>query len=441
MEADTMMNRERLQRINVVPADDPLPDYPCGFLRCTFEEFPKVIHANQYMFRLLGVTPDSEDWREFIRNNIFFMIPSSERGIMRRYLEAAAESSEPVSVEHDVHNGSGTRTHLIGWIRSTVNRDGGREYHFLYMEAPKPLFSLRQSRERAYEQALKGVYELIIKVDFSDNTIECIHKSDAEQFPYMLGAKLTLSSILKNEFFGHVVERDRERVREFLTLISDPTRSDPGAPMNVRFHRTRSGVECACMFVGTRIDEKTILLCGLSDGSATGCTPSAAADSLVHLAPDPETQGGRDGRKPRVFIRTFGYFDVFVNGEPVVFRYEKSKEMLAILVDRKGSFVANPYLISCLWEDEPYNEKIQSRCRQTAFRLMETLKQYGIEDIVEKVSGRRRIIPEKVDCDCFNHLQGKSVSGQGFNGAYMSDYSWGETTLSALTQNNSSTLV
>ena len=120
----------------------------------------------------------------------------------------------------------------------------------------------------------------------------------------------------------------------------------------------------------------------------------------------------------------------------MVFRYEKSKEMLAILVDRKGSFVANPYLISCLWEDEPYNEKIQSRCRQTAYRMMETLKQYGIEGIVEKVSGRRRIIPEMVDCDCFNYIQGKNVSGQTFNGAYMSDYSWGETTLSALTQAN-----
>lgn len=441
METETMMARERLLRINVVPADDPLPDYPCGILRCTCEEFPKVLHANQYMFQLLGLTPDSEDWREFIRNNIFFMIPSAERGIMRRYLETAAESHTPVPIEHSVHHHAGSTTRLIGWVRTAFNRDGTREYHFLYMEFPKASLSQRQNRERAYEQALKSVYDLILKLDFSDSTIECIHKSNAEQSPYMQGAKLALSSVLKNEFFGHVVERDHSRLREFLGCLTDPARSDQNSPLTIRFHRIRSGMESACLFVATRIDEKTVLLCGLSDGNSTGYALSSTGNS-VHLAPDGSQQTGPDGiRKSRVFIRTFGYFDVFVDGEPVVFRYEKSKEMLAILVDRKGSFVANPYLISCLWEDEPYNEKIQSRCRQTAFRMMETLKKYGIEDIVEKVSGRRRIIPEKVDCDCFNYLQGNPANGQAFNGAYMSDYSWGETTLSALTQTNNSTLV
>lgn len=441
METETMMARERLQRINVVPADDPLPDYPCGFLRCTYEEFPKVLHANQYMFQLLGLSPDSEDWREFIRNNIFFMLPSAERSIMRRYLDSAAEAQEPIAIEHSVHKGSGGSAHLIGWVRTAVNRDGKREYHFLYMEFPTPAYSLQQSRERAYEQALKGVYDLIVKVDFSDNSIECVHKSNAEQYPYMLGAKLTLSSVLKNEFFGHVIEKDRERLKEFLNQLTDPAQSEQGSPLTIRFHRLRNGVESACLFVTTRIDEKTVLLCGLTDGSGNGCSPTPTG-GLVQVSPDRTWQSGSDaGQRPRVSIHTFGYFDVFVDGEPVIFRYEKSKEMLAILVDRKGSFVANPYLISCLWEDEPYNEKIQSRCRQTAFRMMETLKQYGIEDIVEKVSGRRRIIPEKVDCDCFNYLQGKPINGQTFNGSYMSDYSWGETTLSALTQNNNSTLV
>ena len=95
---------------------------------------------------------------------------------------------------------------------------------------------------------------------------------------------------------------------------------------------------------------------------------------------------------------------------------------------------SNPYFTACLWEREEYGEKIQNRCRQTAYRMMETLKQYGIEHIIEKVSGRRRIVPEMVDCDYFNYLQGKQLKGQIFNGAYMSDYSWGEATLSALIQ-------
>lgn len=136
--------------------------------------------------------------------------------------------------------------------------------------------------------------------------------------------------------------------------------------------------------------------------------------------------------KPRVRISTFGHFDVFVDDKPVVFRNEKSKEMLAVLTDRCGGFVNNVYMISCLWENEPYNERTQSRCRQTTHRLMETLRQYGIEDILEKSGTRRRIVPERVSCDLFHHKQGLKIPGELFNGIYMADYSWGEVTLSGL---------
>ena len=63
---------------------------------------------------------------------------------------------------------------------------------------------------------------------------------------------------------------------------------------------------------------------------------------------------------------------------------------------------------------------------------METLKQYGIEDIIEKADGKRRIVPERVDCDYYNYVKGRKIPGQQFNGSYMSDYSWGEETLSGL---------
>ena len=41
-----------------------------------------------------------------------------------------------------------------------------------------------------------------------------------------------------------------------------------------------------------------------------------------------------------IFIKTFGGFDVFVNRERIYFSSEKAKEMLAILVDRRGSSVS-----------------------------------------------------------------------------------------------------
>jgi hypothetical protein len=38
----------------------------------------------------------------------------------------------------------------------------------------------------------------------------------------------------------------------------------------------------------------------------------------------------------QVFIRTFGYFDIFVNSHPIEFSCSKAKELLALLVDRGG---------------------------------------------------------------------------------------------------------
>ena len=50
-----------------------------------------------------------------------------------------------------------------------------------------------------------------------------------------------------------------------------------------------------------------------------------------------------------VSIRTFGYFDVFVGSTPIAFRNKKSKELFALLVDRKGGYVTSEEAISFLW--------------------------------------------------------------------------------------------
>ena len=108
----------------------------------------------------------------------------------------------------------------------------------------------------------------------------------------------------------------------------------------------------------------------------------------------------------------FGYFDVFVGDTPIAFRNKKSKELLALLVDRKGGYVASEEAISFLWEDEPANTLTLSRYRKVALRLKSTLEEYGITDIVEAVDGKRRIVMDKVDCDLYNYLSGKEEYSQ-----------------------------
>ncbi len=136
-----------------------------------------------------------------------------------------------------------------------------------------------------------------------------------------------------------------------------------------------------------------------------------------------------------VSIRTFGYFDVFVGDTPIAFRNKKSKELLALLVDRKGGYVTSEEAISFLWEDEPANTLTLSRYRKVALRLKSTLEEYGIPDIVETVDGKRRIVTGEVECDLYNYLSGKEEYAQLFKGSYMTNYSWGETTLGELINN------
>lgn len=144
-----------------------------------------------------------------------------------------------------------------------------------------------------------------------------------------------------------------------------------------------------------------------------------------------QEQSGTDGQ-PGVFIRTFGYFDVFVGDRPIAFRNKKSKELFALLVDRRGGFVSSEEAISFLWEDEPVNAVTLARYRKVALRLKNILEEYGISEVVESVDGKRRIVTERVKCDLYDYLLGKEEFGQLFKGSYLTNYSWGENTLGEL---------
>lgn len=139
---------------------------------------------------------------------------------------------------------------------------------------------------------------------------------------------------------------------------------------------------------------------------------------------------------PHVRIRTFGFFDVFVDEKPIAFRNEKSKELFALLVDRKGGFVSSEEAISYLWEDEPANSVTLARYRKVALRLKNLLEEYGISEIVESVNGKRRLVTEKVSCDLLDYLSGEAEYAQLFKGSYLSNYSWAETTLAELMGEN-----
>lgn len=134
----------------------------------------------------------------------------------------------------------------------------------------------------------------------------------------------------------------------------------------------------------------------------------------------------------KVFIQTFGRFEVFVDGIPVAFNSNKAKELLALLVDRKGGIVNTEEILTYLWEDKPDTDSSRSLCRKTIQRLHNNLQRYGVDYIIIRHSRGRSLDKSKVTCDYYDYLAGKESVYRSFFGEYMINYSWAEETLSRL---------
>ena len=135
----------------------------------------------------------------------------------------------------------------------------------------------------------------------------------------------------------------------------------------------------------------------------------------------------------RVRIRAFGNFEVFLDGNPIGFKYSKTKEMLAYLVDRKGALCTNGEIMAALFEDDNGHEAYFRSLRKD---LTDILEMAGCSEVLSQQRGRIGIVPELVDCDYFNWCSGKRSGGNAFRGEYMTQYSWGEYTNAMLINQN-----
>lgn len=153
-------------------------------------------------------------------------------------------------------------------------------------------------------------------------------------------------------------------------------------------------------------------------------------DELLYAIETAKLLAGRF--KKRIFARTFGYFDLFVEDKPVLFQSAKAKELLALLVDRRGGTVTTDQIISILWEDRPNDESTQSLCSKIVKTLQKELAENGIGDLLVTKRGVRSIRTDLFECDMYQLLDGNEEAKKQFSGDYMMEYSWGEERIAAL---------
>lgn len=134
----------------------------------------------------------------------------------------------------------------------------------------------------------------------------------------------------------------------------------------------------------------------------------------------------------RIKILTFGNFDVFVDGNPLKFERKQAKEILAYLVDKRGTSATYPELAAMLWEDEEYDRTKQKNLQVYIASLVKTLHGVEVRDLILKNRQGILLNTRIVDCDYYRFLEGDVRAINSFTGQYMNAYSWAEFTVGYL---------
>ncbi len=133
-----------------------------------------------------------------------------------------------------------------------------------------------------------------------------------------------------------------------------------------------------------------------------------------------------DFSSERFFANTFGRFDFFVDGKPLSFKREKSKELLALLIDHEGASLTTEQIASYLYEERNYDRKLKNTLMPIIRSMQETLESAGAGEILVKSWGHLAVDTKKFHCDSYDYMAGEIYAINRFRGEYMSNYSWAE---------------
>ena len=118
-------------------------------------------------------------------------------------------------------------------------------------------------------------------------------------------------------------------------------------------------------------------------------------------------------------IKCFGNFEIFHDGEPVKFSYQKSKEVFAYLIDREGSLINMNEINAVMWEEDH-----KSYLRNLIADIQQTLKSIDCSDIFIKKRNGCAIDTSKVDCDAYEYKKDNPNAVRMYRGEYMIQYPW-----------------
>ena len=397
---------------------------PSGTLKFACGENPVINDMSDSMLSLIGASSASKAALDICRQNIYSIIAPYDRTRFSDAVSDAEQRSQNGPQKADLVRFDGNTISCLFWLEKD-----DQEFCTSFVEVTPWLKKEHAQESEKYIKVLSEIYSDIFEFDYASHTVKAVYSKRSAMLRWIKDVPMKMEEATKKWILHKVPAEDIEKLQDF--WAADPSLRNE--------EEQRSGAEAVSGKKGGNTDPLRIHYHVMSsDGTVWrylgAFVPGGGNTWLFCCRKDPEyTEAAAEPYNgPKVRIRTFGYFDVFIGDTPVAFRNEKSKELLALLVDRKGGYVTADEAISFLWEDSPADALTLSRYRKVALRLKRTLEEYGISEIIESVNGKRRIVTERVQCDLYDHLSGKEEFSGLFKGSYLTNYSWAENTLAEL---------
>lgn len=130
----------------------------------------------------------------------------------------------------------------------------------------------------------------------------------------------------------------------------------------------------------------------------------------------------------KLVVKCFGNFEVYYNDKPLEFKRNKSKELLAYLVDREGATVSAGQIAVALWDGDVDDKHIKNNLYQAYYHLKSAFEEIGFSDALIKNSNGYAINAKLFDCDYYKLLRKEITLEDLSQTEYMYQYSWAEET-------------
>ena len=198
--------------------------------------------------------------------------------------------------------------------------------------------------------------------------------------------------------------------------------------------RGMNGVELAKKLKGVNPKMNIIFVTGFSDYAGDAMSLHASGYIMKPVNKEKIERELSDLRFPitpksnaLLRVQCFGNFDVFTpDGAHVRFERSKAKEVFAYLVHKQGSSCTTRELFAAIFEDEPYEKKLQNLLQTYIYAMIKSLKAVGAEEAVVRSYNALAVNPEVLDCDYYRFKELDAGAVNAYQNEYMSQYYWAD---------------